>query len=392
MTTSQSKSILVVDDDQQLLDGLARAHRKHFDIRTACGPEAGLAAIEAHGPFAVIVSDYSMPGMKGTVFLSKAKRLAPDSIRLMLTGNTESQIAIDAVNCGQIFRFLTKPCPNEVFAAAMNLAVEQYRLVTAERDLLQQTVRGAVQVLADVLSLVNPLAFSRALRAQEYVKQLVALLGLEDSWKYETAALLSQIGCVGVPEEVLERAASEKDLQPAERRMLDRHPHAGRDLIHNIPRLEELAAMVASQDDPIDGGIKGAPMGARILKVALDYDRLVTSGRDHAQTVETMRARRGTYEPSVLAVIGSLRPPGQGGEVRVVPISGLTFNMVLDEDVALQNGSLVVPRGQEVTASMVERLRNYAELGSIPGEVRVRLAGSHVPELHLTTSPGSAGE
>src|SRR4030042_1805929 len=93
-------------------------------------------------PYAVIVSDLKMPGMNGIKFLSKVREMAPDSVRVMLTGFAELQTAIDAVNEGNIFRFLTKPCPPDILSRALDMGIEQYRLITAERELLEQTLKG----------------------------------------------------------------------------------------------------------------------------------------------------------------------------------------------------------------------------------------------------------
>ena len=104
-----SNKILIVDDDPNLLAAVQRQLRKLYAIETAIGPEEGLKAISEQGPFAVIVSDYRMPVMDGIQFLSRVRQLAPDSVRMMLTGNADLQTAVDAVNEGSIFRLLTKP-------------------------------------------------------------------------------------------------------------------------------------------------------------------------------------------------------------------------------------------------------------------------------------------
>ncbi len=102
--------------------------------------------------------------------LCRIKAQSPDTIRVMLTGNAEIDTAINAINEGSIFRFLTKPCTREAMAKTLTAALVQYRLVTAEKQLLEQTLSGSIQVLTEVLSLVNPAAFSRAERARRYIQ------------------------------------------------------------------------------------------------------------------------------------------------------------------------------------------------------------------------------
>jgi signal transduction histidine kinase len=129
-----SEKILWVDDDENLLASYRRQLRNKFPVMTAAGGEQGLRIIGAEGPFAVIVSDFRMPGMDGVQFLSKAREAAPDSVRMLLTGYADLQTAIDAVNQGNIFRLLTKPCAPDVLLAALTAGITQYRLIISERE------------------------------------------------------------------------------------------------------------------------------------------------------------------------------------------------------------------------------------------------------------------
>jgi DNA-binding NtrC family response regulator len=150
------ETILFVDDEPAILDGYKRVLYKDFAIETAVGAEAGLALMKSHGPFPVVVSDMRMPKMNGVQFLSEVKSVAPDTVRMILTGYADVPTVMDAVNESNIFRFLTKPCEKTILGSALTSALTQYRLVVAERELLEKTLQGMVRVLADVLSFVNP--------------------------------------------------------------------------------------------------------------------------------------------------------------------------------------------------------------------------------------------
>ncbi len=119
--------VLIVDDDPSVLDGLARVLRKRFILVCALGPEAGLAAIERQGPFAVVVADMRMPGMDGLTLLARIKDLAPATLRILLTGDADGAGAARAVERGDIFRCLGKPCPPTVVIEALQEAVTHYR-------------------------------------------------------------------------------------------------------------------------------------------------------------------------------------------------------------------------------------------------------------------------
>ena len=111
--------VLLVDDDAMVLAGLKRQLRNHFDIDTALSGEDALNQVQQNGPYAVIVSDFMMPGMNGIEFLSRVKKSNPDTVRMMLTGAADMPTAIRAVNEGSIFQFHPKPCPAETLCQAI---------------------------------------------------------------------------------------------------------------------------------------------------------------------------------------------------------------------------------------------------------------------------------
>ncbi len=191
-----------------------------------------------------------MPGMDGIQLLSRIKAVSPDTIRVMLTGTTEIETAINAINEGSIFRFLSKPCSKDMMAKTLTGALLQYRLVTAEKQLLEQTLTGCIQVLTEVLSLVNPAAFGRAERARRYIHHVVRAMKLGNPWQYEVAAMMSQLGCVTLPAETIDAVYSGEKLSPAEQAEYDAHPTVAYDLLSKIPRLEPIAWMIQQQNRP----------------------------------------------------------------------------------------------------------------------------------------------
>lgn len=141
--------ILIVDDNKTFLESLTRALRHRYDIVAAEGPTQGLDALNSGDAFAVVMSDLAMPGMDGIAFLAKARDISPLSARIMLTGHGDLDAAMSAVNEGQVFRFLTKPCPTEALISAIDAGCEQYCLMTAEKELLRKTLEG-VRLKEDV--------------------------------------------------------------------------------------------------------------------------------------------------------------------------------------------------------------------------------------------------
>ncbi len=371
--------ILCVDDEPNVLAGYRRQLRKEFDIETALGGAEGLQALRTRGPFAVVVSDMRMPGMSGVEFLRQVRAVAPDAVRMMLTGNSDQQTAMDAVNEGRIFRFLVKPCPADTLAEVLRAALEQHRLVTIERELLEQTLHGSIKVLAEVLSLTHPVAFGRAVRLQRLVRKLAELLNIEDIWRLEVAAMLSHIGCITVPDQVLTKVFDGLDLEDKELQMYQRHPEIGAALIAQIPRLQAVAEVIAYQEKHFDGqGLPkddkkahAIPFGARILKAAFDFDCLESRGKNKPEAAEIMRTRSGWYDPDVLGAIDAISRTETTYTRKSVAVRDLHPGMILDENVVNSNGLTLISKGQEITETLLCRLLNIATRHAIREPIAV---------------------
>ena len=278
--------VLCVDDDANMLASYQRSLRKQFNIDTAQGGEAALAIMAVGGPYAVILSDMSMPGMNGIQFLSRAREASPHSVRMMLTGNADLATAMDALNCGSIFRFMLKPCLPENLALSLLAGIEQYKLVHAERELLEKTLQGSVRMLMEILAVVNPEVFGRAQTLRTHMRTLAEALALPGIWKLELAALLSQIGMVTLPTTVLRKIQTRQTLTDAEAVLVQRVPEIGHNLIVKIPRLEPVAEAVryarkrfdgsGTPDDDLAG--EEIPVGARLLRVLTDLAEIQASG------------------------------------------------------------------------------------------------------------------
>ncbi|HVA47410.1 MAG TPA: HD domain-containing phosphohydrolase [Pirellulales bacterium] len=364
--------ILFVDDDPNLLSAVARGLRARFQLETALGPEQGLELVQARGPhqsFAVVVADMQMPGMNGVELLRRVAEIAPLSVRIMLTGQADQQTAIDAINQGSIFRFLTKPCGQELLAGTLTAGLEQYRLLTAEKELLVKTLSGSVRLLADMLALAKPKAFSRAARVRKLVQDIAAQHGIEPAWPLEIGAMLSHLGCVTLPETVLEKVCAGQSLGLRETALFYSHPRVGAELLGNIPRLAPVAEIVAYQEKHFDGagppddGRSGEdiPLGARVLKLALDFDVLRASGENQGQALAELHRRKGWYDPAVLETLARLFNCEICYESRTVLLSQLEEGMLLDQHVLSSEGDILVTRGQEVSLALIQRLRNYAQ-------------------------------
>lgn len=355
------KKVLCVDDEPAVLEGLALQLRRDYEVATATSGELGLEMLRKEGHFVAVLSDMRMPGMNGAVFLAQVLRQAPDTVRLLLTGQADLQSAIDAVNEGQIFRFLTKPCLPDQLRGSIAAAVEQHRLLTAERVLLEQTLHGSIKTLTDILALTSPAAFGRATRIRKHAGELARELEMRDHWQVEVAAMLAPLGSICLPLETAEKYYFGRNLTSREAEMVGRIPEVTEDLLANIPRLEPVRDILATMNLDFAAQEDGMeiPLGARILRIAADLEDLESAGTARPSAFAAMRNRRANYDPDLLTVFEELkRTTPDAEDARKISLRELCVGMVFSEEVRTENGVLLVGRGYEVTRSLIERLRN----------------------------------
>jgi ActR/RegA family two-component response regulator len=370
--------VLFVDDEPAFLKGYELMLRQNFEVDTAVGGEQGLAKIHDHGPYAVVVSDMRMPGMSGVQFLARVRQTAPNTIRMILTGYTDINAAMDAVNEGNIFRFLAKPCERDVLSKAITSGLVQYRLIASEKELLEKTLMGSIKVLTDVLSAVNPEAFGRSLRITRCVRHLAAKFHLPSSWSFEAAAMLSQLGCITLDPELIRAAYVGTPLSLESQARFQAHPNAAGDLLANIPRLEPIVWMISQQ---LAGGVPQKPpqvpelpaevlvFGAKMLRVAVAFDNLRMKGASNDEAVQQLRYRSNEFGGELIDALVDMKSEESRMELRKVPISSLSVGMILQQDVRNRAGLLVVAKGQEVTHPLLVRLEHFSLARLIDNEI-----------------------
>jgi response regulator RpfG family c-di-GMP phosphodiesterase len=365
--------VLFVDDEENVLMAFQRNLGRRFAMETALGGREGLGAMQARGPFAVVVADMRMPGMNGVEFLRQARVLAPDTVRIMLTGNADLRTAQDALNEGNIFLFLTKPCAMEDLVEALENAIRQHEIVTAEKELLERTLAESVQLLVDTLGMLQGPAFARTGPTAELALRIARELGAADAWEIRVAAMLASVGIVTLPPELVERFESGETLSPEEQDLLQRLPEISAGILGCIPRLENITQIVLYQGQYYDGsgfpddGIRGPalPLGARILVAASAFTALQSAYDSPEAALEEMRQQEGCFDPGVLAalvqVVGrDLReasaPPSPTGLADLEPMD------LLAEPVSTRDGEQLAPAGVRVSRALLERLGHHHRL------------------------------
>lgn len=355
----------------------------NFEVKTAEGGAQALAILAGPDRYAVTISDMRMPGMDGATYLEQAAVRAPNTVRMLLTGQSDMQAAIRAINHGRIFRFLTKPCEADVLNAAVEDALEQHRLITAEKELLEKTVYGSIQVLTEMLSLVNPVAFSRATRIKRLVQHVARQVNLPDVWQLELAVMIEHLGYVGMPPDLLERAYTGEPITADEKTLLGGAPQTAHHLMVKIPRIEPVLAIVERLGDPapaLDGLQRSAkearlPWAVHAILAAERADQLSYRHPSPRLIVETLQSEK--FDPTVSEALCSAEYHSLSRRKTIQIVARqLEPGMFLLGDVLSKVGVLMAKGGQEVTPTIALLLKRMSERHNLEEPLTVSVLAS----------------
>jgi CheY-like chemotaxis protein len=374
------EKVICVDDEPHIASGLSLHLRRRYDIEIATSGAAGLEVLARSPDAAVVISDMRMPGMSGAEFLAKACASHPLTTRILLTGYSELDAAVKAINLGNVYRFLVKPCAPPELVRTVDAAADLHRTLIAEKELLEKTVHGSIKMLTEVLAIANPMAFGRGSRLKELVSLMADKLGEKNRWQVEVAALLSPLPSITLPNETAEKLYYGAALSPAEQAMVARAPDVTEQLLGHIPRLEEVRAILRSYHAPFRPPVadaseeeRSASRAAQLLKVAFEYDALEARGMTALEALAALNAHAQQYEPSVLSTLAEVcQGRAERETIREISLAALKIGMVFANDVRMTSGTLFVARGYEVTENFLERVRNFRP-GSVKEPVKVVL-------------------
>ena len=387
MSETDEFRILCVDDEPRVLDGMRRTLGMSFDVKTAEGGAQALTMLGGAERFAVTISDMRMPGMDGAAYLEAAADKDPDMVRMLLTGQSDMQAAIRAINHGRIFRFLTKPCDTDVLHRAVEDALEQHRLICAEKELLQKTVYGCIKVLTEMLGMVNPIAFSHAVRVKRLVEYVAGAIRLPDPWQLELAVMLSHLGYVGMPPELLERAYTGKAVTAEEKTLLGGAGKTAHRLMIEVPRIEAVLAIVDKLSEPLPA-LEGLSLNSKegrlswavhVIQAAERADQLSFGHPMRRLIMETLRAEK--YQASIVEALGRAEYHALEQRKTIhITARQLKPGMFLLEDALSDVGVMMAKGGQEVTPTVAVLLRRMADRNNLKEPLIVSVLAGYEPD------------
>ena len=406
------KQILVVDDEDIVRIALRETlRRERYGVTACASPEEALKALEQEA-FAVIISDYQMPGMTGLDFLARAKQAQPDATRILITAVLSLDTVIEAINKGEIYRFIVKPWIREELLATVRNAVQRHELIVRNTVLqattlamneqlvalnkalesraeaeaaqrqrlvelnsaLEMNLHHSVQLCLKVLQSFYPTLGTQARRVFGLCRAMADTLKLPESERQtlELAAWLHDIGLVGTPRGLIRKWLNRTDkLTPTEQAQIEQHPVLGEELVDFVAHLQPVGRVIRGHHEQFDGrgypdrlAGKEIPWLARILAVAVAY---AEQPKPHAEAVEGVTLGSGwRFDPeAVRTLLRALPQASLPRQEREIPPGELAPGMTLASGVKTTGGMLLAPAGQILTEAQVEAIRNHHQIGTL---------------------------
>jgi response regulator RpfG family c-di-GMP phosphodiesterase len=377
----KNANVLLVDDEINILNSHRRTLRNEFNFDVALSGMEALDLISKGKRYAVVVTDMRMPNMDGLELLQKIKTLSPNTVRMMLTGNSDQYTAVKAVNVGDIFRFINKPCDAETLITVIKAGINQYNLIVAEKVLLNKTLKGVINVLTEVLALANPDATECSIKMLEYMELLAKRLKLPASWKFVPMVQLSQLGYVIFPQEKLKYLENGLIISQEEKQLYSERPSLAASLIKQIPRMEKIAENILYQEKCFNGegtphdNVSGnnIPIGARMLKVVNDFIRFEKHEQSKEIAFSKLDKQKQFYDPKILRAFRTALNLDIEFSLIMVKFVDLKEGMILNNRIYTKQQRLVARKGQMVSESLLQIISHCLRNKALEGLIEVKI-------------------
>lgn len=336
--------ILIVDDEAANLRLLERLFRRQYQVMTALSGSEALELLNQHD-FSLIISDQRMPGMTGIEFLKRAAEIRPHTVRIILTGYTDINALVEAVNSGVVYKYVTKPWVNEDLQQTIARALQHYETIKNQYELklqnqrlsetLERTRQGLVRLIADTLDAKDEFSHGHARRTAGYAAAIGRRFGLEslEIEQLSLAAFLHKAGYLGIFNcfsHKLPRFTGE------EYNSVKHNFERVEQVLAGVPDINEIVSAIRYQYENFDGsgfpeGLRGKqiPLFARIISIACAYDEMTSPGlSDHISThdeaIERLRANTGKqFDKEVFELFSGIKPLGKIRQAIAKGINGM---------------------------------------------------------------------
>jgi response regulator RpfG family c-di-GMP phosphodiesterase len=402
---SSQSTVLVVDDDEMVLAALEETlTQEAFPVWTESDPRKALEILQTTN-FAAVLSDQRMPGMTGLEFLAQVKRIQPEATRILLTGVLSLETLIDAINQGEIYRFLVKPWLREELLMSVRNAIQRHELIHQNAALqaqtqainfqlqqqlqsaarrhqelavlnesLKETLERSIRLCLQALELFLPTLGNQALRVLQLCRAMAnaARLAPAETRALEIGACLHDIGFLAVPRAVIKKwQLTPENLTANERALIRRHPIIGQEMAETSQPVPEVCGLIRAHHERFDGtgypdGLAGSeiPWLARLLCVAVEFSASRAEAPLAARQIQVLAGS--AFDPEAVRYFSLALPnasmPRKAAEV---PLSQLQPGMLLAQGIYTPSGKLILGEGQCLTPSQIDTVRRHQELEAL---------------------------
>ncbi len=387
---SYKPKVLIVDDapkNIQLLGSILRT--ENYDISyTTKGKEAVKWGKE--NDYDLILLDVMMPEMNGFDVCNRLQNSpqTKDIPVIFLTAKSDKESIVHGLSLGAK-DYVSKPFNKEELKARvknhleLKLARDELRRINSDlekevnkrtlearqqMELKEKTTNASVSILSEVLSYSNSIAFSRSSSIRRYVEFIADRISPDNKWEFILAATLSQIGTIAIPQDLLIKVSSGESLSEDESDVFDRHPKIARRLLAKIPGMQSIAYMIGGQLKSFReytemDNYKQTPisLGAQMLKVSLDFEIQLKSGKFPSDAIQYMKSLYKEYNPMLLEILKDIPVQRSKFRRKQINVQDLHIYMMIDEDVKAKNGITIIPKDQDVTFTMIELLKSFKQ-------------------------------
>jgi response regulator RpfG family c-di-GMP phosphodiesterase len=425
MPITKEHTILLVDDEAGILHSLQRLLRSVANVKvlTAANAEQGLVLLK-NSPISLIVSDHRMPGMTGVEFLTEARAIRPETIRILLTGYADLETPVKAINNGSVRYYITKPWDNELLLSRIKESLELYEMMTDNRRLdeitrkqneelrelnrtlehrieektaeikkkheeLSRSFMQTIKAFSAIIEIRNRDIGNHSQRVASLVKKMLGKmnLGQKEYQDIVVAAFLHDVGKVSYPDALLKK--KETTYTRSEMETVSKHPILGQSCVFFISGFEDIGLIIRHHHENFRGGgypddiqADTIPLGSRLIRIADAFDHWATaSGHPDMKTLNDaaahiVRESGSLFDPELVKRFIDLDIAKQYyerelAEMVIVKAIDLEKDMVVAEDIYTQSGMFVLPRGARLSSDMIGRIIKIDRFDSIAKGIAV---------------------
>lgn len=357
--STEKYDVLFVDDDPNILKAINRNLHGKYKVCVSSNIDEAVKLIGKHN-FPIVFSDMQMPQMNGADFLIIVKEKSPDSIRILLTGETDVSDAIKAINESDIYKILLKPCSHEKICSTIDTALKLYNAQKIEELLMDKSLKGFVHIMLDLLNVISPEIFKRSIDITKIVRSPRTNFTLLEPWSFEVSCLLMYLGSVHYKIYNFDKIYGTENLEKVIRKSAS--------LLSKVPKFEPVHQILNELADYYSNKviIQTLDSDSKTLKLLVDYHSLVGDSK----LQEKLKAM---YSCEIIKTLPSLfGKQAKQKKALEVSVGKLSPGMITTEDVKTTSGSIIISKGETVIDRHISTLKVFVEKGYLLDKIKIQ--------------------